>query len=185
MGAASGRRRAHQPAGAAPRARQLRAAAGRAGSASNSNHPPRSGGGKPSPRRDRKSAPGSRASSRSKASGGGDGDRAGRRGGQAGGQSSVPAHARPPVPRHYDRPWRVDDSPKGKGKGKRKGKGRGRGSDGSGDEDEDEGRVPYSEAHAEAVDIELIRMVERDILDTSPAVRFDDIAGLDDAKGLI
>ena len=45
--------------------------------------------------------------------------------------------------------------------------------------------MPYSEAHAEAVDIELIRMVERDILDTSPAVRFDDIAGLDDAKGLI
>lgn len=90
----------------------------------------------------------------------------------------MPTHARPPPARNYDRPWRVEESPKKGGKGKgRKG--------GDGEEGEDGGRVPYSEAFPDLVDIELVRMVERDILDTSPAVRFDDIAGLDEAKGLI
>jgi katanin p60 ATPase-containing subunit A1 len=43
----------------------------------------------------------------------------------------------------------------------------------------------YSEVHNNAVDAELIQMVENDILDANPDVTFDSIAGLEEAKGLI
>lgn len=43
----------------------------------------------------------------------------------------------------------------------------------------------YSEVHNNAVDAELIQMVENDILDANPNVTFDSIIGLEEAKGLI
>lgn len=46
-------------------------------------------------------------------------------------------------------------------------------------------RPKYSEVHSLAVDKELIEMIESEILDVNPDCKFDDIAGLDDAKGLL
>ena len=47
------------------------------------------------------------------------------------------------------------------------------------------GKPKYSELHHLAADTELIAMVENDMLDLSPNVSFDSIAGLEEAKGLI
>lgn len=46
-------------------------------------------------------------------------------------------------------------------------------------------KKPYSEVCSNAAERELIAMIENDILDSNPGVRFEDIAGLDEAKGLI
>jgi katanin p60 ATPase-containing subunit A1 len=46
-------------------------------------------------------------------------------------------------------------------------------------------RPKYSEVHAGAVDRELIERLEREMLDLAPNVKWGDIAGLDDAKGVL
>jgi katanin p60 ATPase-containing subunit A1 len=46
-------------------------------------------------------------------------------------------------------------------------------------------KKPFSEVCGPSVDADLVAMIERDVLDSNPGVRFDDIAGLDEAKGLI
>ena len=48
--------------------------------------------------------------------------------------------------------------------------------------DADGNKLPYSETCDSAVDTDLIAGIEREILDTSPKVRWDDIAGLKAAK---
>lgn len=47
------------------------------------------------------------------------------------------------------------------------------------------GRQKYSEVNTNPADKELIALVESDMLDVNPNVHWDDIAGLEDPKGLI
>ena len=51
--------------------------------------------------------------------------------------------------------------------------------------DSDGNKLPYSEVHPDAVNGDLILGIERDIVDTNPRVRWDDIAGLKEAKTLL
>jgi katanin p60 ATPase-containing subunit A1 len=46
-------------------------------------------------------------------------------------------------------------------------------------------RPRYSEVHRGAVDSDLIERLEREMLDLAPNVKWSDIAGLDDAKGVL
>jgi AAA+ superfamily predicted ATPase len=46
-------------------------------------------------------------------------------------------------------------------------------------------RPKYSEVHRGAVDSDLIERLEREMLDLAPNVKWSDIAGLDDAKGVL
>ncbi len=50
---------------------------------------------------------------------------------------------------------------------------------------EAEARPRYSDAHKGAVDYALIEQLEREILDLAPNVRWGDIAGLEEAKGVL
>lgn len=55
-----------------------------------------------------------------------------------------------------------------------------------GDEEQGEPeRVKYSDLHRNTPDFELIDRLEREILDLAPNIRWSDIAGLDDAKGVL
>jgi len=75
--------------------------------------------------------------------------------------------------RNYDKPWKVRQSSK---EDKKKGKGA---------KDEDS---PFLLSHypdGTGPDAELIKMLERDMLDRNPNVSFDDIASLQDAKQVL
>jgi hypothetical protein len=60
-------------------------------------------------------------------------------------------------------------------------------SDDGGDDDDGSAadRPRYSEVHRASPDFDLIERLEREILDLEPNVRWGDIAGLDDAKGVL
>jgi hypothetical protein len=59
------------------------------------------------------------------------------------------------------------------------------GHSGNGAGGEKKGKLKYSEVNTNPADHDLIQMVENDMLEVNPNVHWDDIAGLEQAKGLI
>lgn len=73
----------------------------------------------------------------------------------------------------------------GGGRGRGRGHGR-RGAGGGGDGKKGPKAKPkYSDVVDDPESMDAIRMIERDIVDNSPSVHWDDIAGCEDAKGLL
>eukprot|EP01138_Halocafeteria_seosinensis_P006238 gb/GECG01006379.1/.p1 GENE.gb/GECG01006379.1/~~gb/GECG01006379.1/.p1 ORF type:complete len:462 (+),score=65.15 gb/GECG01006379.1/:1-1386(+) len=90
---------------------------------------------------------------------------------------------KPPVPRSSNRGGSAASNQKGNSRDQ---KGRQKG--GRDNEEQNlgpNGKPRYSEVCNTGVDKEIVEMVERDILELNPNVKFESIAGLDDAKGLI
>ena len=83
--------------------------------------------------------------------------------------------SQPAVP-NYSKPWLQNMPSTGSNTGQRKG--------GGGASDDS----PFLQSvypDGKGPDIDLIRMLERDVIDRNPQVKFDDIAELDEAKKIL